>query len=78
MLTLVLLDGLVGDEVGVDETVAPVGRLPGHHEAIHGDVGEGDVARRRRKPLLRAHLDRARAGPIARRVECEDLTNQRC
>lgn len=68
-LTFVLLDGLVGDEVGVHEPVAAVRRVPRHHEAIHGDVRERNVAGRAGEPLVGAHRHRRRPRAISRRIE---------
>lgn len=64
-----MLHGLISDEVRLYEPVPAVGRVPRDHEAVHGDVGEGDVARSRGKTLVRAYEYSGGPWPVAGWVE---------
>lgn len=65
LLTFVLFNSLVRDEVGMYETVPTVRRLPRHDETVHSDLRKRNIPRRRRQSLVRPHEDRFRPRSVS-------------
>ena len=70
--TLILLRGLVSDDVANDLSVGLLRGIPADLEGVHRDFGEPEVVRRPRDALQRLDADALRAGPLAGGVEGQD------